>query len=904
MSKRLRFLPAKAERLKWLNYLYFIRFSLGLWLIMPVLAMLDWLKITSSVTLGILTPDTFWQLAFSSFFVVASGWLALTLARVTCAYGKERFVTEPPGWMAVGRNMCWSTFLFAQAPGLVLIARVAVNTHVEGEVPDTTITFSLITGALGAFFFWVAVAILYYWTYQPTFKGASAHAKTTARAFLIPDGPLLRLDQMEALPSPPVALFVRSLLTRFASFLKEGYERPRAKVNKLHSGHGVALFLFSGYFALYVALMGITAPRRLLLVENSTRILVIVVLAIALVNYILGRKTPPPPEGVDLEEPDSSEEEEPGPLPRTVKPYPRWYRFLSRVALALMVLLAIVIFVQPHSERVFPVLASIFVLFTFATLALSGLAFWADHYRIPVLTLAILFITVVNLRPLRTDHQFEAPELSAAPAPPTPDEVFKSMEPDGRIRPLIIVTSTGGGIHAAVWTAEVLSLLDRHFPKTDAADGRYGFHDSLLLASTVSGGSVGMMNFLREYKTSDPFNPANLDDHLVKSAACSSLEAVAWGLIYPDVTRLVFPVLFRVKSLAPYDRGLALEQAINDNLSDPGCDPHVFRSNSSTDATLSTLLPGETRASTFFPAFTLNTTATETGDRFLLSNYQVERKDDKYCDFDKTNLHSDLLPAESFLQSYAEPCPSDGTKRRLADLHLSTAARLSASFTYVSPAARIARRYVRYGYHFVDGGYYDNDGTGSAIEFLQALNSKGALPTDKIQPILLIEIRNGSDVYSDRSPDSYSCQNAHCTTTSVPTPWGPWRQFTAPPQAMYLAGHESITRRNRRELCILETDLAPVQDRNGHWHGVVIHHVVFSVNDGDAALSWHLTQTQKDFLRSVVPDERCDGSKCVDINVPGAEQTMKSLHDALGWFAATQKDPNVPHPEDVCRVYP
>ena len=126
----------------------------------------------------------------------------------------------------------------------------------------------------------------------------------------------------------------------------------------------------------------------------------------------------------------------------------------------------------------------------------------------------------------------------------------------------------------------------------------------------------------------------------------------------------------------------------------------------------------------------------------------------------------------------------------------------------------------------------------------------------------------------------------------------------APPQAMYLAGHESITRRNRRELCILEESLAPRQISKGHWSGVALHHVVFSVNDGDAALSWHLTAKQKEFLRSVVADEACDGAKCVALNGPGAEQTEKSLDDAVNWFEAAQRSPDSPHLEDVCRVYP
>jgi hypothetical protein len=307
----------------------------------------------------------------------------------------------------------------------------------------------------------------------------------------------------------------------------------------------------------------------------------------------------------------------------------------------------------------------------------------------------------------------------------------------------------------------------------------------------------------------------------------------------------------------------------------------------------------------FFPAFTLNTTATETGDRYLLSNYQIERHDDKSCDSNPTNHHLDILPAESFLQSYAEPCSTQTPGRVIADLRLSTAARLSASFTYVSPAARIEPKFAQYAYHFVDGGYYDNDGTGSVLEFLQTINRAGKFPPGQIQTILLIEIRNGSDVYSDLSPDSYRCQLEHCTTPdSVPTPWGPWRQLAAPAQAMYLAGHESITRRNRRELCLLETDLAPRTDKNNNTSGVLIHHVVFPIDDSDAALSWHLTPKQQKLIRSAAPAMKCDAAKCADVNGSSDKGTVESVEDAVKWFNEAQQHPDTPPETKPCRVYP
>ena len=98
-----------AGALQWLNYIYFVRFSLLLWLLILLLATADSFGSSTAITLGILTPETNGQLVLASFFIVLSGWLALTLARVICAYGEERFGTPAPVALSVDTSMAWST---------------------------------------------------------------------------------------------------------------------------------------------------------------------------------------------------------------------------------------------------------------------------------------------------------------------------------------------------------------------------------------------------------------------------------------------------------------------------------------------------------------------------------------------------------------------------------------------------------------------------------------------------------------------------------------------------------------------------------------------------------------------------------------------------------------------------
>ena len=210
--------------------------------------------------------------------------------------------------------------------------------------------------------------------------------------------------------------------------------------------------------------------------------------------------------------------------------------------------------------------------------------------------------------------------------------------------------------------------------------------------STVSGGSVGTVPWAAEYlKVEGAFSKASVDG-MPLVAECSELQAVAWGLTYADFIRVIYP--YRHFLLSPdldtYDRGWALQQGFWRNRHYPLCKTEKLPVGG-TEETLGDLAWKVRTA----PAFSFNTTIAETGNRFLSANYIVP---------DQYNEKSEIIPADSFLRIYG------------SDLPLSSAARLSANFPYVSPMPRVPVKYSHY--HFGDGGYFDNDGTATAMEFL------------------------------------------------------------------------------------------------------------------------------------------------------------------------------------------
>ncbi|HTG34120.1 MAG TPA: patatin-like phospholipase family protein [Thermoanaerobaculia bacterium] len=329
------------------------------------------------------------------------------------------------------------------------------------------------------------------------------------------------------------------------------------------------------------------------------------------------------------------------------------------------------LFLRPDRVLV-PSLGYILLLLLVAGWGLPGLSFFLDRYRVPVVFL-VLAASFLSSQVFDTDHYYRI-ERQTAPPPPLPGQAFNAAEQrlgEGD-RPIVVVAASGGGITASLWTARVLTALQ--------GEVGTGFTRSIRLISSVSGGSVGTMYFLDRYTPAGFPPPADLG-RIVNAAGASSLDATAWGLVYPDLWRIFFGFLPRDKTL---DRGWAMEQAWKRQLTSP-------------DRMLSQWRTGLREG--WLPAPVLNSTVVETGEQFLLTpldlpaGWRTRRFDDVYPGY---------------------------------DLPVVTAARLSATFPWVSPIAqaRGEKGSPPKGFrqlHLADGGYYDNFGVVTAVNWLRSL---------------------------------------------------------------------------------------------------------------------------------------------------------------------------------------
>jgi len=203
---------------------------------------------------------------------------------------------------------------------------------------------------------------------------------------------------------------------------------------------------------------------------------------------------------------------------------------------------------KPAYAHHIPPLLFVLLLATFATVVLAGLAFFLDRHRVPVLLLAIAWMTLMAWVS-RSDHYVHISRTTYVQTAPTPYEVARTRRPL-----LTVVAVDGGGIQAAAWGATVLTHLQHEWPAFSRSTG---------VISAASGGSVGTMLFVSALRADRPPTDAELAG-VVAAATRPSLSEVAWGLAYPDTWRAILPI-----GRFDKDRGWAMEQAWRRNFA-PG----------------------------------------------------------------------------------------------------------------------------------------------------------------------------------------------------------------------------------------------------------------------------------------------------------------------------------------------
>jgi hypothetical protein len=419
----------------------------------------------------------------------------------------------------------------------------------------------------------------------------------------------------------------------------------------------------------------------------------------------------------------------------------------------------------------------------------AGLTFLLDQSRIPLLAVVAVAAFVVGMLPVPgSDHVYRTSYARTRDQSPFAHDVLNLGS-----RTPIVIAATGGGIQAAAWTARVLTGIDEALP----ADLKDAYTHSIRLLSTVSGGGVGAMYFSERYGP-EGFNRRDSLDNVVGLAEVSILDDVAWGTAYPDAVATFFPPIRAVFG----DRGQALETALTRKV-ELGRLLSDWRTQVWSDVR---------------PANIFNATLVDSGERLLLGTSRLGWREERGL--------------RNFECVYTD-----------REIQVVTAVRLAASFTYVSPAARIDvpgkdhggcedvpersgdKRGVPKPYHVVDGGYYDDYGMTTLSEWLdEGLVGVGGART--FPRVLVIQIR------SDPGIDRDQLDRWH----------GPLYQMWAPAETLLNVRATAQISHNDEEFERLQQFW-----RERH---VEIDNVIFRFCGDHPPLSWHLTGSDKEKIES------------------------------------------------------
>jgi hypothetical protein len=477
----------------------------------------------------------------------------------------------------------------------------------------------------------------------------------------------------------------------------------------------------------------------------------------------------------------------------------------------------------------FPVLFYAVLVLLIVGLVLGGISFFLDFYRLPTLLVVLVFWALIGSQ-YQADHFYEllpmegtvadplgppgsetpaVVEVEPIPAPQMADVVRAWREgqiaselqsrdeqtsllpatSDGQ-RTLIVVCAAGGGIQAAAWTAKVLAGLHEKFGST--------LTRSVGLISGVSGGSVGTYYYLLRYQdliaanSTDQFN--EIDRWVRDSSTLSGLEAIGWGLAFPDLLRSMAPTS-RFSPGDFQDRGLALENVWRrrtETLLDVA--DSSYRQEMKSFQTLHRLRSLILQGKLPIPIF--NGTLCDGGQRFLFSPIRVPMEPVFQTDSDE------------FARVYPH-----------SDIALSTAVRLSATFSYVTPVCRPERNGIRLTSRWVaDGGYADNDGVVTALNaLLQILSNRDARTPLPFERVLLVRIAAfpESRLMATQTPADLAVPSESDERRAALSGWA--KSTFGPLQILLSVRQSSQHERANMELKLLELSSRSWRQLTGRW---------------------------------------------------------------------------------------
>ena len=423
-----------------------------------------------------------------------------------------------------------------------------------------------------------------------------------------------------------------------------------------------------------------------------------------------------------------------------------------------------------------------------------------------------------------------------------------ASQADGGGKPkLVVVATVGGANRAALWTVVALTGLE------GLGEELPNFPRHVRLITGASGGMVGACYYVATLNKSgqherpvksdgtpgDPLPPATM----LKEVADDHLTPVIHRAIFREFPLLFSPLLYKG------DRGVALEEAWQGNMGNALHRP--FKD----------LAPGEREG--WRPSLIVTPMLVEDGRQLLISNLFLHSMTENSGQYAEPCNDGDLTGrplAGARKRLMVRENPGDRSRYRysLSGLEffqmfddpdnkfmLATAARMNASFPYVSPAVDLPVRPRR---RVVDAGYHDNYGVKSAAAWI---DSHFEWLRDNTSGVILIQLRDNASDQRRLAPGDNTGSDAQKITAR----WGSVHGLEwvyAPPSAAAAARGSVMSFRNDEQLDALSYDFNTRIGRKEFFTTVV-----FSFPE-ETAVNWYLSPGIVKRIKAGWPGNRAD----------------------------------------------
>lgn len=399
--------------------------------------------------------------------------------------------------------------------------------------------------------------------------------------------------------------------------------------------------------------------------------------------------------------------------------------------------------------------------------------------------------------------------------------------------PMYFVNAEGGGIRAAYWAVTVLGEIQKRNPR---------FADQLFSLSGVSGGSLGASVFvalLVEQRAPGGSSPclSGATSPNRFEVKCKAQDILGEDFLSPVVASMLYPDLaqrFFFWPVERVDRARSLEQSW-----ERAWRLHVPGTNRFAEP-LDRLLSDKAH---WTPALFLNATWVETGKRLIASNVQIAPRDAEAVE--------DFVDTEDAQRFFAP--------RSLA---LSTAAHMSARFTYVSPAGTLVKDGKVHG-RVVDGGYFENSGATTTLEILKTIDqlAEEDKQWERVEPIV-IHISN-EPVNPSAGPDTL--QAAPENPGTAPHRW--LNEVLSPLWTL-------LNTRGARGAYARETV---------RWHVGPDNFLHFGLcrRSANVPLGWVLSRTTREHMEDALTGKKCDAVPAGPEPIFDNPGNLKKIDDRL-----------------------